>query len=63
MKFVTFYLMEWVEDLLEGPGFETSEVVWLPYDEARKTLTHSGEKKVLDKAKSLLDSGMQENLI
>jgi 8-oxo-dGTP pyrophosphatase MutT (NUDIX family) len=63
LKFVTFYLMEWVKDLPEGPAFETEKVVWLLYKEARARLTHSGEKKTLDKAKRLLDSGIQESLI
>jgi len=62
-KFVTFYLMEWLSDVVGGPGFETSETKWLPYEDARKILTHSGEKKVLDKAKSVLESGVQGNLL
>lgn len=63
LKFVTFYLMEWVGDIPAGHDSETSEVDWLPYELARKKLTHSGEKKILDKAKNLLDSGMQQSLI
>lgn len=63
LKFVTFFLMEWVKDLRSGPGFETEEVLWLPYKEARTKLTHSGEKKILDKAKRLLDSGIQGSLV
>ncbi len=54
MKFVTFYLMEWERDLEEGPGFETEKVEWLVFEEARKILKNSGEKKVLDKAKEIL---------
>jgi len=45
LKFVTFYLMEWIKDIPEGAGFETSEVEWLSYEEARKRLKHSSEKK------------------
>jgi 8-oxo-dGTP pyrophosphatase MutT (NUDIX family) len=56
LKFVTFYLMEWKRDLDVGFGNETSEVVWLDYDDARKKITYSGEKKILDKAKKVLDS-------
>lgn len=63
LKFVTFYLMEWLEDLEAGFGPETSEIAWLTYGKARKKLTHSGEKKILDKAKKLLDSGVQGSLI
>jgi len=63
LKFVTYYLMEWVRDLPEGFGFETSDVAWLPYDEARKKLKHNGEKNILDKAKKILDSGIQVSLV
>jgi len=63
LKFVTFYLMEWLTNLPEGPGFETSEVAWLTFEDARKKLKYPSEKKVLDKAKEILDSGLQENLI
>jgi len=63
LKFVTFYLMEWVKDLPEGPGFETEKVEWLIYENARKKLTHSGEKKMLDRAHNLLSLGIQDDLI
>lgn len=49
MKFVTFYLMEWEKDLPEGFGFETSEIGWFEFDEARKLLKSSGEKKMIEK--------------
>ena len=54
LKFVTFYLMEYVKDLPEGHDDETSEVAWLSFDEALKTLSFSGEKQILKKAKDLL---------
>lgn len=63
LKFVTFYLMEWVSDLPEGPHFETLEVASLPFDEAYKKLTYPTEKQVLKKAKEILDRGLQQNLI
>lgn len=63
LKFVTYYLMEWIADLPEGFGFETSEVAWLPYEEARMRLKHTGEKKVLDKAGQVLEAGVQESLV
>jgi len=50
MKFVTFYLMEWESDLPEGFGFETEQIVWLPFEEAYKKLDSSNEKEVLNKA-------------
>lgn len=63
LKFVTFYLMRWVRDLPEGHDEETQEAAWLPYEDARKRLSYSSEKKVLDKAKEVLDSVLQENLL
>jgi len=56
MKFVTFYLMQWKKDVMEGPGIETEEVLWLLYKDARGKLDYSTEKKVLDKANKLLKS-------
>lgn len=50
LKFVTFYLMGWIKDLSEGFDFETSEVSWLPYEEAYKMLSFSREKNVLKEA-------------
>jgi 8-oxo-dGTP pyrophosphatase MutT (NUDIX family) len=55
LKFVTFYLMEWVKNLSEGFGEETSEIAWLPFDQAVKRLAYSGEKQILKKAKELLN--------
>ncbi len=53
MKFVTFYLMSYIKDLPEGHDGETSETIWLPYEEAYKKLSFSSEKQVLKKAKEL----------
>jgi 8-oxo-dGTP pyrophosphatase MutT (NUDIX family) len=55
MKFVTFYLMEWVRDLPEGFDGETSEIAWLPFDKALETLSFRGEKQVLKKAREFGD--------
>lgn len=63
LKFVTFYLMEWKSDIPSGFGPETSETIWLPYQEARRILSYSDEKNILDKAKEILDRGLQINLI
>jgi len=54
LKFVTYYLMEWAGDLPEGFDFETSEVAWLTFEEALKSLSYSREKEVLKKAKDRL---------
>jgi 8-oxo-dGTP pyrophosphatase MutT (NUDIX family) len=53
LKFVTFYLMEYIEDTDNGHDWETQEVLWLPYDEAYKRLSFKGEKEILEKAKEL----------
>ena len=55
LKFVTFYLMKHVRDLPEGFDAETSEIAWLPFEEAYKKLSFSGEKQILKKAKEFLD--------
>ncbi len=54
LKFVTYYLMEWIKDLPEGFDFETSEIAWLPFEEAYKRLTYGGEKQILKKAGEML---------
>lgn len=54
LKFVTFYLMEWVRDLPEGTDAETDEIAWLPFEEAHERLTFQGEKDILQKAKELI---------
>lgn len=54
LKFVTFYLMEWIEDLPDGFGDETEEVMWLKYEDAYNKLSLSGEKKILKQANDLL---------
>jgi hypothetical protein len=55
--------MEWTRDLPEGFGYETSEIAWLPYDEAKDRLKYPGEKKILEKAKGILDSEKLEYLL
>jgi 8-oxo-dGTP pyrophosphatase MutT (NUDIX family) len=54
LKFVTFYLTEWVKDLPEGFDGETSEIAWFSYEEAYDTLSFKGEKEVLKKGNDLL---------
>lgn len=53
-KIITYFLMEYSAEIKSGFGEETAEVRWLPYEEARRRLKHSGEKKVLDLAKDLI---------
>ena len=63
LKFVTFYLMEWLRDLEEGPGEETQAVDWLPFDEAKKKLEYSSERAALKRAEEMLEQGTQGNLL
>ncbi len=54
LKFVTFYLMEWTRDLPEGFDGETSEIDWLPFENASKKLSFDKEREVLSNAYKLL---------
>jgi 8-oxo-dGTP pyrophosphatase MutT (NUDIX family) len=54
LKFVTFFLMEYIKDLPEGHDGETAEVYWLPYEAAYKKLSFGGEKEMLKKAYNLM---------
>ena len=56
LKFVTFYLMEFITELPEGHDEETSEVDWLIFEDAKKRLSFSGEKQILSKAQEILAS-------
>ena len=55
VKFVTFYLMEYLKDLPEGHDWETEEVIWLAFLDAKKQLSFGGEKEMLSKAQELLN--------
>lgn len=64
LKFVTFYLMEYVSDLPDGFGEETSEVLWLNFEDACKKLSYSGERQILKKAKEIFDTmNLQSSLV
>ena len=56
IKFVTYYLMSWIKDKDGGFGKETEKVKWLTFGKAKKQLTYSREKKVLEKAKKIMDN-------
>ncbi len=55
MKFVTYYLMEWTSDIPEGFGFETSEILWLNFEDCLEKLTSPNEKEILKKANEVLN--------
>jgi 8-oxo-dGTP pyrophosphatase MutT (NUDIX family) len=58
LKFVTFFLMEYVKDLPEGFDWETEEIAWLSFEDAKKRLSFGGEKQMLTKAKELLEGSV-----
>jgi len=54
-KIVIFYLMEFVRDLPEGFGFETSEIKWADINEAKDLLkSRKGEYELIIKAAAFL---------
>ena len=50
MKFVAYFVMEWIGDVPEGFGWETEETKWVTKEEAMKMLAHKNEKELLEKA-------------
>lgn len=54
LKFVTYYLMEYVQNTPEGHDTETETTAWLPYQKARSQLAYPKEKSLLDKAHEYL---------
>lgn len=54
-KLVQYFLMEYTSGDIANHDFEMEAVEWLPYDEAYQKLNFHGAKKVLEKAKKLLE--------
>lgn len=54
-KIITYFLMEYVSG---GPKVndEVEQISWLPFEEAKKKLTFSDEKRTFQKASELLDN-------
>ena len=55
-KTVTFYLMEYIQEAQGGFCWETEEVAWLSFEEAKKRLAFENEKDILEKAKAILST-------
>ncbi len=53
LKTVTFYLMEYLQESESGFGWETEEIDWLPFAEAKKRLAFKKEVDLLEKAEKL----------
>ncbi len=47
MKFVTYFVMDYLEDAPEGFGEETAEVKWVTKEEALDLLVHKNECELL----------------
>ncbi len=54
-KSITYFVMEWLEDLKEGIGWETKEIKWVSKKEARGLLAYKNEKELLSKAVKLIN--------
>jgi len=55
LKTITFYLMEYQKDVPWQADQEIKTRAWLPFSEAYRRLTFASEKKILAKAKELLE--------
>jgi len=59
LKTITYFLMKYKEDIPGGFGWETEEIVWLPFDQAKEKLTFKSEKEILCKAQKILEETQQ----
>jgi 8-oxo-dGTP pyrophosphatase MutT (NUDIX family) len=55
VKNIVFFLMKYQKGSEKDHDSETKEVVWLPYQKAHQRLTFKSEKKILEKAKKILE--------
>lgn len=55
-KRVTFFLLEYVEGEVHGHDYEVEEARWFPLDEAFAKLSFATERKMMRRAKRLIDS-------
>jgi 8-oxo-dGTP pyrophosphatase MutT (NUDIX family) len=63
LKNVTFYLMEFIKKAKKGHDQEVDEAIFLPFDDAYAKLTFKNDKKIFEKAREILESGIQVKLI
>lgn len=55
LKNIVFFLMKYQKGSIRNHSWETKEAIWLPFQAASKRLTFDSEKKILKKAKELLE--------
>ncbi len=53
-KSITYFVMEWLEDLKEGFGWETEEIKWVSKEKALGLLAYKNEQKLLKQAAKIL---------
>jgi len=53
-KSITYFVMEWLEDLKEGFGWETEETKWVSKEEALRLLVYKNEQELLKQAAKIL---------
>ena len=64
IQHVVFYLMRYIKDTGEGFDMaEIDEVKFLTFQQVMDKLTFDKDKKLLEKAREIAESGVQENLI
>jgi 8-oxo-dGTP pyrophosphatase MutT (NUDIX family) len=56
LKNIVFFLMEYRKGKVNDHSWETKEAIWLPFQKAYQKLTFDSEKKILKKAKELLEA-------
>lgn len=55
MKFISYFLMEWISDVPEKMDKETEKVYWGNFEEVYKMLKYPGERKVLKQAWEMVE--------
>lgn len=55
MKFISYFLMEWISDVPEKMDKETEKVYWGNFEEVYKMLKYPGERKVLKQALEMVE--------
>ena len=62
-KTVTYFLMRYLEKTKKGHDKEVNKVTFRKFDKAYEMLTFKNDKKILEQAKKIKESGIQEVLI
>ncbi|MDO8487979.1 MAG: NUDIX domain-containing protein [bacterium] len=55
MKFITYFVMEYVKDVPGGYGWETAETKWVTPSEAQQLLTLKNDRQLLTQAAAMIE--------